>query len=98
MKNNGATPVFLYVRERLPLCVRQNCFYIQKENGWEALSDNDLAIRIRSLYSEREQAAISSGCINEVLERLLQNPELQKSFTEETEEQYLNIQNCCPAN
>ena len=73
------------------LGVRQNRLYIQEEGHWFPIGENELAIKIRAMYSPQERLLISSSAIKEVAERMLQDPEIQLHFVEETAEKYIRL-------
>lgn len=92
-KSIHAAEIYTCAKERITLGIRHNRFYIKNDQQWFAISSADLAIRIRSLYSDDVQKNISSGTIKEVLERFLQTPDLQLHFLDDTCSDFINMRN-----
>ena len=91
MKKFNVNDVYTRTQAHLKLGMRQNRIYIWEDNNWRVITHQDLAILIRSLFSSEDQQTISVACINEVIERLMQNPKLQLIFTEEKEDKFVKL-------
>lgn len=88
-----ATKVYQITKNTLALGARYGRIYEKTEKEWVKIPEHKLPIKIRSVFTKEESETISSACIKEVIERLIQDPELQVEFTDETEERYVNVKN-----
>ena len=93
MVKMDATKVFQRTKSSLVLGVRYGRIYEKERKNWKKIPEFDLPIKIRSVFTKAENDTISSACIKETIERLIQDPELQLEFTDETEEHYVNVNN-----
>lgn len=93
MKQLTPTAIYAKVLREMKLGVRQNRIYICENNRWKVAMDSEMPIKIRALYDNGQQREISSGAVREVIERILQSPDLQLHFVEEEEESFVNLKN-----
>lgn len=83
--------VYPRVQNNLKLGVRGIEYYLKEDGNWKQISKRDLAILIRSLFTQEEQACISTSCVKEIIERLAEIPALQLCFVEDLQENYVKL-------
>lgn len=93
MKEIKAAEIYKVAKKELNLGIRQNRIYLKEGGEWIGLMDSELPVKIRALFPAEMQENISARAVTETVERLLQTPDLQLQFVEETEEKYVNLQN-----
>ncbi len=91
-RNYKPDDIYSQVKAALRIGVWHHRFYVMRNNNWNLILRDDLAVTIRHLYSEEEQKIVSTAAIKEVLDRLIQDPYLQLKFIDEEEERYLNLE------
>lgn len=93
MEEKKAEHVLKAMKGNLALGVQQGRVYAQEGTGWIPIMDNELPVMIRRLFKEGERETISSACIKEAIERLIQDPDSQLHFTDEKVDRYINVRN-----
>lgn len=93
MKKNDVDEIYTHVYCSKKFKVCKGKVYYYEEDRWRFVSDEELPILIRTLLKAHERMKFSSGVINEVIARMVQDPELQMKFTEDESQNYVNVQN-----
>lgn len=93
MKRDSVAELYYLAKSTLKVCVSQNRFYIRKENHWEKVTEGKLKLLICKLFGENRMAHLASCDLKETLQRLKNTPSLQKQFTEDVTERYINLLN-----
>lgn len=90
-KNISAAQIYEHLKNHIQIGVHQNRLFIKNSENWESIRDFELAIKIRDLFTEQDQLDITVSAVKEVLERLLQDPNLQLQFTEEITNHFVKL-------
>lgn len=93
MKKNNANEIYTRVQANPNFGVCKGNVYLHEKGNWKFLSEDELAIVIRTLFNEQERMKISSTDIKEVIARMVQDPMLQMKFIEDEKQNYINLQN-----
>lgn len=89
MKKFTQEKIYNEVKKLREIGVHHGRFYMKEDQNWKPVLPADLALKIRSLYTEEEQTFISVSGIKEVQERLLQDPYVQIEFVDEKNPDYI---------
>lgn len=89
MKKFTQEKIYNEVKKLREIGVHHGRFYMKEDQNWKPVLPADLALKIRSLYTEEEQTFISVSGIKEVQERLLQDPYAQLQFVDEKNPDYI---------
>ena len=93
MKQHKPEDIMAKIRSEYTVGVRKACFYLKEESGWNVKTEAEMAIKIREIYAPDERAKISADMIKEVMLRLIQEPDIQLEFAEETVTHLVNLKN-----
>ena len=73
--------------------IHEGVFFKYENECWKRLNDDEVPVEIRKQYDTDARLTISSGAIKEVMARMVQDPDLQIEFIDDTVFHYVNLEN-----
>ena len=93
MKKIQISEIFFYAKKNLRIGVSHGTFYQKCYGNWKKISEPELTLQIRKLFTAEVRGKISTACTKEVVELLRQDPDLQLDFVDSTEIQLIKVKN-----
>lgn len=73
--------------------IHEGVFFKYENECWKCLNNDEVPVEIRKQYDTDARLTISSGAIKEVMARMVQDPDLQIEFMDDTSWHYMNLKN-----
>lgn len=81
------------VCKNLPFGVRNGTIYTDKGDYWERTEDRDVILKICAQFPDPDQAYLSDSAVKDTVCRIKNTPAKQLEFTDETNQNYINVRN-----